>query len=265
MKRIAVLIAFLSLTINLLSQDNVLQFKFDSIIQEANTLYNYEKAAWNASDLLKEGLSSNSEIGGYVAYHIDDTIIVVYSDINQVMSIAKFRFLNSNLAEPFEMNFDAEVLNDAEYEFFSMKQKILNGIIYGEYEISIPEGYNPNFILIKGQGEYRFYIIMGATKAGVIPFGNDYLFTTDNEGNIMDYKKFHTNIIPTFSKYEDLGTVTSAMHSHIKSTPYITATDICTFRLYAHYTDLVEFKVYSTALGITMRYDLEKNKIELVE
>ena len=265
MKRTAILITFLSLTINLLSQDNGLQFKFDSIIKEANTLYYFEKAAWNSSDLLRSSEKANVSIGGYVAYNINDTVIITYASENQIMRIANYRFLNSNLDEPFAINYEAVKLNDIENQLFDIRKKILSQLLNGAYEVLIYENYSPNFVLIKDQSEFRFYIIMGANKAGVVPFGNDYLFKADKDGNIIEFRKFHSKMIPVYSEYDNGGKVTSATHSHLKTTPYITATDICTFRLYAQYTDLVEFKVYSTALGKTMKYNLNTNTIELVD
>lgn len=59
--------------------------------------------------------------------------------------------------------------------------------------------------------------------------------------------------------------VVEATHSHLRTTPYITATDICTFRLYAQYTELQKFSVYSPAIKKTMTYILETNKIEVKE
>jgi hypothetical protein len=48
---------------------------------------------------------------------------------------------------------------------------------------------------------------------------------------------------------------------HLKTTPLITATDICTFMLYAPLYDINVFSVYSPAIGKTMEYSLKDNEI----
>jgi hypothetical protein len=71
-------------------------------------------------------------------------------------------------------------------------------------------------------------------------------------------------MIPAMSEFNGKK-VTESTHSHLRTTPYITATDICTFRLYAPYTELEKFSVYSPAIGKTMIYYLKTNKIEIKE
>ena len=69
-------------------------------------------------------------------------------------------------------------------------------------------------------------------------------------------------MIPTMAEFNGQK-VTESFHSHLRTTPYITATDICTFRLYAQYTELEKFSVYSPAIGKTMTYILKTNKIDI--
>ena len=106
---------------------------------------------------------------------------------------------------------------------------------------------------------------MGTTENGIIPFGSDYLFKTNSDGKISEWKKFHSRMIPAYAKGPNGEKVISAIHSHLKSTPYITATDICTFRLYGELCGMKEFMVLSTALGVYFKYDIDKNEIETTE
>ena len=51
------------------------------------------------------------------------------------------------------------------------------------------------------------------------------------------------------------------MHSHLATVPLITATDICTFKLYAPFYGIEAFTVFSPAIGKYMKYTLKDNKI----
>jgi hypothetical protein len=249
---------------NSFSQENSLQVKLDSILVEADLMYKYEKSVWNSTDLLMSNRKLKKHYGGYIVHHSNDTLTVTYLNKNQKESIARYRYKFDDLNKPLTTSIETTELTAIERELFDIKDKMANQLSDSKYSVTIPQNYNPNLVLIKADNEYRLYIIMGTSQTGVIPFGNDYLFKADSKGNITDWKKFHSRMIPAMAEFNGQ-IVTESFHSHLRTTPYITATDICTFRLYAQYTELEKFSVYSPALGLTMTYILKTNKIEIEE
>lgn len=264
MRRITILFFLVTLFLNAFSQDENLQVKFDSIIAEADLMYKYEKAVWNSTDLLIADKMLKKKFGGYVVRHSVDSIFVTYLDKNQKESIAQFIYISSNLNKPCHIRMESSPLSVTEKELLDIKVKMLDQLSESKYNITIPQGFNPNFVLIKEDTIFKLYLIMGTSESGVIPFGNDYLFKANSKGEITFWEKFHSRMIPVMAEMEGQK-VTESSHSHLRTTPYITATDICTFRLYAQYTELEKFSVYSPAIGKTMTYILKTNKIEIKE
>lgn len=264
MKKTIFLFTFLISSICYSQADN-LQAKLDSIIKEADLLYNYEKAAWASTDLTMSLERLRNNFSGYIVSHSNDTIFTSIIDKAQKNRIVKYSFTTSNIDTPFNSNFDISELTEKEKKLLSVKYKIIDQLSDAKYEIGFPKGFNPNLVLIQENTEYKLYILMGTSESGVIPFGNDYLFRADLDGNIKAWKKFHSRLIPVHSKIPTGEIVTSATHSHLKTTPYITATDICTFRLYSPYTEITEFEVYSPKMGKYMKYDIKNNAIEVLE
>jgi len=264
MKNFTLLITFLISSL-VYSQSEVTQTKLDSIIKEADLLYNYEKAAWASTDLLRSLERLKDDSGGYVIYHSKDTIFASIIDKTQKKRIVKYSFVTSDFDSPFNTNFDTKELSKKEERLLKIRNTLIDQLSDSKYEIDFPKGFNPNLILLEDENEYRLYIIMGTNESNIIPFGNDYLFRADLDGNIKTWKKFHSRLIPIQSKMSTGETITSATHSHLRSTPYITATDICTFRLYSPFTEITEFKVYSPAIGKYMKYDILNNTIEMLE
>lgn len=240
-----------------------LQPKLDSILQEADLLYRYERAAWLASDLLNEEKKLAKKFGGYVVYHAGDTTTVAMLDKKQKQAIARYAFLANEFDEPVKSSTTSTDLSALERELFDTKGKVIDQLMDTKYEVTLPEGFDPNLVLIKTENGYKLYIIMGTRESGVIPFGNDYLFQTDAAGEITAWQKFHSRMIAAHLNIPGAGTVESIQHSHLRTTPYITATDICTFRLYAPFTELTEFSIYSPALGLTLKYLLKENRVEI--
>lgn len=258
------LILTLFISLNLFSQEKINQSKLDSILVEADLMYKYEKSVWNSTDLLMSNKKLKKKYGGYIVHHSNDTLTVTYLDKTQKESIARYSYKFDNLNKPLITSIETSKLTTIEKELFDIKGKMTNQLSDSKYNVTIPQDYNPNLVLIKDNNEYRLYIIMGTSQTGVIPFGNDYLFKSDSKGNITYWKKFHSRMIPTMAEFNGQK-VTESFHSHLRTTPYITATDICTFRLYAQYTELKKFSVYSPAFGKSMTYILKTNKIEIEE
>ncbi|MGQ1891795.1 hypothetical protein ACT29H_15245 [Thermophagus sp. OGC60D27] len=264
MKNHLLLILTLLFSLNSFSQDENIQAKLDSILKEADLIYNYEKSVWNSSDLLLTNKKIKKNYGGYIVCHSNDTLTVTYLDKKQKESIARYRYKFDNLDKPLISRMELSSLTALEKELFESKKKIMSQLSDSKYNVTVPRGYNPNFVLIKENEGYKLYIIMGTTEIGVIPIGNDYLFKANSEGDITYWKKFHSRMIPTMAEFNGENVI-SSFHSHLRTTPYITATDICTFRLYAQFTELRKFSVYSPAIGKTMTYYLDSNKIEIEE
>lgn len=260
-----ILFLFITIFHNAYSQEENLEMKLDSIIAEADLMYKYEKAVWISTDLLMSDKKLKKNYGGYVVRHETDSIFVTYLDKNQKESIARYVFVDPNFNKPCQISLETSSLTLLEKELLDTKLKMINQLSDSKYNISFPQGFNPNFVLIKANTIFKLYLIMGTSEAGVIPFGNDYLFESDIEGNITNWKKFHSRMIPTYSKGPNGEIVVSVIHSHLKTTPYITATDICTFRLYGELCGIGEFMVLCTATGKYYKYILKTNTIEITE
>ena len=265
MKRITILLFLGAFSLNAFSQDDNLQFKLDSIIKEADLLYSYEKAIWTATDILMTDSKLKNDYGGYVVSHSNDTIFTTFIDKSQKQRIAKYFFIKSDLSLPFDSEIGLSPLTNSEQELLDIKIKMISQLSDKRYEVRIPHDFSPNFVLFKEKEEFKLYILMGTSDYGIIPFGNDYLFWANSEGKIKNWKKFHSRMIPAQSKGPNGEKVVSVVHSHLKTTPYITATDICTFRLYGGLCDMEEFMVWCTATGKYYKYSLKTNKIEIIE
>lgn len=240
--------------------DKEIQQKLDSIKAEGNLLFSLENASWNSSDLLQENKKLQSISGPYLTYKNNDTVKTVYLNKEQNLVIAEYSFIN-NSKKPIREDFLTRALLEHESDLKKVRDKIISQLSDPKYEVGVPEGFSLNIIIIPFNEKYKTYIIAGASEAGVIPFGNDYLFISDKDGNIIANKRFHSRLIPVFTSGEN-GTLTMATHSHLRTTPFISATDICTFRLYAPFSKLEEFSVYSPALQTYMKYNYKKDTLE---
>lgn len=235
----------------------------DSIVREADILYNYEKSIWQASDHLRTKKDLAQRTGMYVVYHQEDTIKVVFAE-NEKNVFATYDFVRNSYHIPPKVDYVERDVTSIEKEMISAKNNFIATVNsnIATYEISFFDNYSPNLVQTITENGFNMYIIMGTSLNDVIPIGGDMLFELDKEGNILKWKKFHKTLIPAKTKFEDDKILISIVHSHLPMTPYISATDICTFRLYGKdLFDLNEIQVLSTALNMIFTYNAETDKV----
>ena len=244
--------------------DSEIKLKLDSIKQEGDLLFSLENASWHSTDLKKTNKKIKNFAGEYLTYKSNDTIKTVFFNKTGNKVIAEYYFLN-NYKKPVDQLFEERNLKNSEHLLKNVRDKINPQLSDPKYQVAAPSGFNLNMIVIPFNDKYKTYLITGASEANVIPFGNDYLFISDKDGKILENKKFHSRLIPTFTSMENGGNITMSTHSHLKTSPFISATDICTFKLYAPFTKLEKFSVYSPALKTYFQYDIKKDIIEKVK
>ena len=240
-----------------------LMAQLDSIVKEGNLLYKYEKSAWISSDLANNVPIVQNNYGGYFTYETNSAIKTIILGKSHQNCIAEYTF-TTNFDEPDFIFLNERILYPFEKKLLEIREKIIKQLSNNKYDVRIPNGYSPNIILLPFKKGYKLYMIMGTSQSDVIPFGNDYLFVANEKGVIKNWHKFHSGIIFAPTTYEG-NKVTSLTHSHLRKTPLITATDICTFMLYAPIYEIEEFSVYSPALQIYMVYNIKSNKVTIKE
>lgn len=259
-----IFISVITLAQDLKYSEKELQQKLDSIKTEADLLFSHENASWHAGDLANSNPKLIQNMGSYLTYQAKDTIKTVFLSKDQSKIIAEYSFRNNRI-QPVKEKFNQRSLNDTENTLTDIRSKVISQLSDPKYEVAITQGYSLNLIVIPFNENYKIYLIPGTSQSGVIPFGNDYLFISDKKGNIISNQKIHSGLIPAKTALGDGSTLTMVTHSHLRTQPFITATDICTFKLYAPLTKLDEFSVYSPALGKYMKYNYKKDTIEIVK
>jgi len=234
--------------------------KTDSIIVEGNLLYQFEKVAWVSTDQALSLKDIKQQYGGYLIYQSDDSIKAIILDKSRENCIYEMTYIH-DFTIPNKEILVNRPLYEEEKELQSVKNKIMITISEPAYQVTCQEGYDLNFELIPYEQGYKLYILTGTKKPDVIPLGNDYIFFANKNGDIQSWRKFHSRLIATPTKY-DGEKITGITHSHLRTEPYISATDICTFKLYGSYYGLKQFKVLSTALSTYFTYDVDSNTIE---
>ena len=147
-----------------------------------------------------------------------------------------------------------------------MREKVLRAVrtLDPEDLPSCPEGCTFNSEVMRiDEDLYRVYYMLGTAQHGVIPFGCDFSYDCDSEGNIKGFRRYHKTYIPAQLKMDDGSPVLYAVHSHLRFCPLIAPTDIALFLLYGYEAGLSGFKVASTAYHCVFSFDPEAYAINV--
>jgi hypothetical protein len=255
------LVSFFSgtmLTQEMVLSETELKTKLDSVLSEGNLLYSYERTTWIAFDLAMQNQTVKEDFFSFLTYKDQTEMKVIFIGEKSKSCIAEYIFEN-NFDTPKSSKIENRVLLEKEKTLLNVRGKIMANLNDPKYEVVIPEGNNLNFTIFPFENNYKLYIVTGTSQNNIIPFGNDYLFIADKDGEISNWEKYHSRFIPA----EIQENIAELGHSHLKTTPLITATDICTFKLYAPFYKIDVLSVFSPALGKFMKYNLKENTITI--
>ncbi|MBR6489010.1 MAG: hypothetical protein IKT03_00570 [Muribaculaceae bacterium] len=236
----------------------------DSVIEEGNNLYLHDKLNWVMSDAYKQMCSSKTASLSVVGMLNDTLMSGIMIDVDQLKCVFECRLnLNTGDIEPFNL---VRGLTPKELLRAERQVELLEKV--GEIDgiANVKEAGNLNADVVEISPTLtRVYLLQGTNKSKLIPFGNDYSFDFDANGEMVASRTYHNSFIPIdFS--DKNGNIHKCTHSHFDDNPYITPTDIATFLLYGHdLYGMKTFSVYSKAYNCYFTYNAETATIVLVD
>lgn len=246
----------------------VLKAANDSILAEAYLLYLFEKSAWVLEDVLAASKPATmNEMGGWFPVgdeENEDVIKGVFFNHEKTKALfeASFNFKTGSASGKDVIR----NLSPEEIEIINVREKVLRAVrtLDPEDLPSCPEGCTFNTEVMRiDEDLYRVYYMLGTAQHGVIPFGCDFSYDCDSEGNIKGFRRYHRTYIPAQLKMDDGSPVLYAVHSHLRFCPLMAPTDIALFLLYGHEAGMSGFKVLSTAYHCVFSFDPEAYAINV--
>lgn len=241
----------------------------DSILNEATMMYKLERAAWVSTDILMADFGKKyirKNVGGYLSYFKGDTIKTIYwkHKDGDLFINNTFNFQNDYSVAGLEHDHEQRKPTEKEMQLISVRNKLLADMAKNPYVYYKPQGSDYNFLLTEKPDGYRMYIFVGFKNKEVVPFGNDYQIEIDADGNVTKRKRLHKSYLETpytgGYKFKDQE-MTEVMHTHLKDSPFITATDICLAMLY---TEFVEWGKVTTITDYISTYNLRDGTLSIV-
>lgn len=246
-----------------LPSDTELKAVNDSIFAEAQRLYLYEKASWIMEDLVYgEHPDALEKLGGWIPVS------------EQGASIKGLFYDKEKTKVLYEASVDLKTgkttstvssrdLTAEEIDAVNVHKTVVNAVFTLGERLTYPSECTFNVQAIPiGDDLYRVYWMLGTSQRGIIPFGNDFSYDCDREGNIKEFRRYHKTYIPAELTMDDGSRVVSIVHSHTDVCAYIAPTDIALFHLYGYeMTRVKSLMIVSTVFHCYFSYDAETREI----
>jgi len=231
MKKLLTLITLFILAQNATAQKHTLKQITDSIKAEGEMLYRSEWASGNSTHIFASGFRDRKLLsGGYFSYEGKKEITTIFFSKNEdPVVIATVKFDHGLDSSQYRIDTTTRKFTELEKDFYTIRSKavqaVLSDTLFKFYQYT-----SLNLVPIIN-GTKRVYVITAQTSPNEVLLGNDYLINFDKDNNIIKKTKLHNNLIPLGTGGQDA--IKASSHQHLGETsPFITATDICAFKLW---------------------------------
>jgi len=246
MKKLFTLITLFILAQNATAQKNALRKITDSINAEGETLYRSEWASGHSTRIFTSSFGEKKRLsGGYFSYEAEKKMTTIFFSKNDdPVVLATVKFGHSLDSSKYSIDTATRKFTGIEKDLYAIRSKaaqaVSNDTLFKFYENT-----SLNLVPVIKNGAKKVYVITGQTVPDEVLLGNDYLINFDKDNNIIKKTKLHNNLIPLGTGGID--TIKASSHQHLGETsPYITATDICAFKLWKGRTTWVISFIVST-------------------
>ena len=232
MKKLFTLITLFILAQYATAQKIDLRHIADSIKAEGEMLYRSEWASGHSTMIFAFRFAEKKLLsGGYFSYETNKEMTTVFFSKNEdPVVLATVKFDHGLDSSKYSIDTTTRKLTENEKEFYTIRSKAaqatLTDTLFKFYQHT-----SLNLVPIIKNGTKKVYVITAQTSPDEVLLGNDYLINFDSANNIIKKTKLHRNLIPLGTGGKD--TIKASSHQHLGETsPFITATDICAFKLW---------------------------------
>jgi hypothetical protein len=232
MKKLLTLITLFILAQNATAQKKALRQIADSINVEGETLYRSEWASSHSTQIFASSFGGKKRLsGGYFSYETEKEMTTIFfSKNNDPVVLATVKFDHGLDSSKYSIDTTTRKLTEIEKDLYTIRsraaQAVSNDTLFKFYQNT-----SLNLVPIIKNGAKKVYVITAQTAPDEVLLGNDYLINFDKDNDIIEKTKLHNNLIPLGTGGKEA--IKASSHQHLGETsPFITATDICAFKLW---------------------------------
>jgi hypothetical protein len=178
-------------------------------------LYEYDQAAWHASDALQAMHPPTQYLGRYIAHKSGAAWEVVFGRLNDTRD--KFLVAYKATQGAIFQQFTVAKLDPPQEDtsFYVVAARAIDTALHDFHGQKRP--YNAAVLPASGDQLY-VYVVPAQTENGVYPLGGDVRYLVSPDGNtIVEKRQLHMSIIESRGNVPKRTTIAAGMHTHVLS------------------------------------------------
>lgn len=178
-------------------------------------LYEYDQAAWHASDAVMASHPPEERHRRYIAQKKDSGWVVAFGHLNDAKDTFLISVMATQGSSPQE--FSVKILDtpQADVGFFLSAAKAADVAAAAFHGPNVP--YNAA-VLPAPNGQFYAYVIPAQTRPDVYPLGADTRFLVSSDGSaILETRQMHKGLIVNRGPIPPGTTLAGGTHSHVLS------------------------------------------------
>lgn len=185
------------------------QAELDQCALRGRQIFEYDQAAWHATDVLLAQKPDRSRINIYVARKMDDGWLVSWGKVNEskdAFVIAYQVLMRESTPGKAEVHTLQEPVENREVELFEARALADARVRFGD------RGRPYNASIIPAPEGLYLYFIPGKTKDNVVPLGGDvrYLYSADGT-QLLETRQMHKSVL----EIELTPDMVASVHTHV--------------------------------------------------
>ena len=238
----------------------------DSVLLEGYQLYLAERVAWEMEDAFHYCKTKSVDMYGGWFPVTEDGVNVKGIFFDEAKEHVVFEALMNIRTGELSSNDAVRDLTPAEIERIDKRRRMFEAVQTLDDLPRRPAGddymFNADIVQVD-EDLFRVYFMLGTAKNGVTPFGCDFSYDCDSEGNVKAFRRYHKTTLLLPTTLDDGSPAVKTAHTHLEMCPLMAPTDIAIFLLYGVPAGMKESAVYSTVYKKWFVFDAEKFEIRV--
>jgi hypothetical protein len=187
------------------------QEELDRSTARGRQLYEYDQAAWHATDALLAQKPDTSRVEFYVARKTEEGWLVSwgkFNDANDAFLVSYQVLLKEGSPDRAEIRTLATAIENRDLEFFEARARKDAAARFGEH------GRPYNIAIIPAEAGLYVYLIPAQTDDKVFPLGGDvrYLYSADGT-KLLETRQMHKSVL----EFQMQSNTVATFHTHVLS------------------------------------------------
>jgi hypothetical protein len=178
-------------------------------------LYEYDQAAWHASDALQAMHPPTQNLGRYIAHKSGEVWEVAFGRLNEARDkfLVAYQATQGSTFQEFTVTKLDPPQEDTSFYLFGARA--IDTALHDFHGQKRP--YNAAVLPASGNQLY-VYVLPAQTENGVYPLGGDVRYLMSEDGNtIVEKRQLHISIIENRAKLPKGSTIAAGLHTHVVS------------------------------------------------